>query len=265
MRLQPVHPQLDARHVVRAARFEWQLAWSRSRRRLAILLYALPVGLAVGVVALHAAGLITTLGSDALTGLVGAVYLQILLVIVPLVFGTGLVAQEAEARTLVYLLMRPLSRGSLLVGKFLGAWIAATLMLSASVLCASVLLLGMDGFADAGVWVERLLRVFGVLALGALAYGALFTFVGLVFARPALVGLAVAFGWETAIPFLPGSLRLFTVRHHLAAFLPADLLPAALRVALAPPPPLMAFAWLVVSAALLMTAAVVAFSRRDYV
>ncbi len=265
MHLPPIRLQLDPRHVVRAARFEWQLAWSRSRRRLAFLLYALPVGLGVGIVALHATGVITTLGSDALTGLVGAVYLQILLVIVPLVFGTGLVAQEAEARTLVYLLVRPLSRGSLLVGKFFGAWFAATLMLSASVLVTAGLLLGVDGFADAGPWVERLLRVFGVFALGTLAYGALFTFVGLVFARPALVGLAVAFGWETAIPFLPGSLRLFTVRHHLAAFLPSDLLPAALRVALSPPTPPMALAWLVVSAALLLGAAAVAFSRRDYV
>ena len=265
MHLKPIRLHLDARHVVRAARFEWQLAWSRSRRRLAFLLYALPVCLAIGVVALHATGIVTTLGSDALTGLVGAVYLQILLVIVPLVFGTGLVAQEAEARTLVYLLVRPLSRGSLLVGKFLGAWIAATLMLCASVLCAAVLLLAIDGFADAGPWVERLVRVFGVVALGTLAYGALFTFVGLVFARPALVGLAVAFGWETAIPFLPGSLRLLTVRHHLVAFLPTDLLPAALRVALAPPTPLMALTWLVVSSALLMAAAVVAFSKRDFV
>lgn len=262
--MMPALPAVKPADVARAAAFEWRLAWSRTRRRLALMLHALPIALAVLMAALHAAGVVTALGSDALTGLVVTLYLSILLVVVPLVFGTSLVAQEAEARTLVYLLVRPLSRGSLLCGKFAGAWLASTLMSCASVSVAAVILLGVDGFADAGIWTGRLPLVWAVMALGGLAYGALFTLVGLVFSRPALVGLALAFGWETAIPFLPGSLRLFTVRHHLSAFLPADLLPATLRAALAPSNPAVALLWLLGGAAVCLTVAIVVFARRDY-
>jgi ABC-type transport system involved in multi-copper enzyme maturation permease subunit len=253
-----------AAHVGRAAGFEWRLAWSRSRRRLVLLLHLLPVVVAAAIAALSAAGIVTALGSDALAALVATLFVQILVVIVPLVFGTALVAHDAEARTLVYLLMRPLSRASLLLGKFIGAWAAATVLLWASLAATAAILLGVDGFADVGTWAGRLPRVAFVLALGALAYGALFALVGLVFARPALVGLALAFGWETAIPFLPGTLRMFTVRHHLAAFLPPELLPAPLRAALDPPSAAVALAWLAGGAALALAAAVVAFARRDY-
>ena len=122
----------------------------------------------------------------------------------------------------------------------------------------------MDGFADAGTWAGRLPRVWAVMALGGLAYGALFTVVGLLFSRPALIGLALAFGWETAIPFLPGSLRLLTVRHHLCGFLPSDLLPATLRAALGPSSPLVASVWLLGGAAACLAVALVVFARRDY-
>lgn len=260
----PALPAVKLADVVRAGEFEWRLAWSRTRRRLALLMHALPVVLALLIAVLHAAGIVTALGSDALTGLVATVYLSILLVVVPLVFGTSLVAQEAEARTLVYLLVRPLSRGSLLLGKFAGAWLASTLMSCVSVTITAAILLGVDGFADAGTWAGRLPRVWAVMALGGLAYGALFTVVGLLFSRPALIGLALAFGWETAIPFLPGSLRLFTVRHHLCAFLPSDLLPATLRAALGPSSPWVASAWLLGGAAVCLTVAVAVFARRDY-
>ena len=260
----PALPAVKPADVLRAAAFEWRLTWSRSRRRLALLLHALPVVLSVLIAALHAGGLVTALGSDALTGLVATVYVSILIVVVPLVFGTSLVASEAEAHTLVYLLVRPLSRGSLLLGKFGGAWLASTLMSCVSVALSAAILLGIDGFADAGTWIGRLPRVWAVMALGGLAYGALFTLVGLVFSRPALVGLALAFGWETAIPFLPGSLRLFTVRHHLSAFLPPELLPATLRAALGPSSPAVALLWLLGGAAASLTIAIAVFARRDY-
>jgi hypothetical protein len=128
----------------------------------------------------------------------------------------------------------------------------------------SSILWASDGFAGAATWLARLPRVAFVLALGSWAYGALFALVGLVFARPALVGLALAFGWETLIPFLPGTLRVFTIRHHLTAFLPPDLLPAPLRAALDPPSPAVALLWLLCGAALALVAAVIAFARRDY-
>ncbi len=249
---------------MRAARFEWRLAWQRQRLRLPVALGLLPALVAGVGVLLQRAGIVVVQGSDVLAQIVGTIYVQFLVVLLPLVHGTALVAQEAEARTLVYLLVRPLSRGSLLAGKFLGSWAATALQLVASLAVTAALLLGAEGFAGAGAWAGRLAGLALALVLGSLAYGALFTLVGLVFSRPALVGLFLAFGWESAIPFLPGWIRHLSVRHHLAAVLPSGALPGPMLSAMHPPDPAVGVAWLLGGAALALAAAIGLFARRDY-
>lgn len=257
--------ELRAEHVLQAARFQWRLAWQRRRLLRTLLLHLFPIALAALGAILKWSGVITVLGSDILSNFLVFVYLQILLVLVALLFGTGLVTSDAEARTLPYLLVRPLSRGSLLVGKFLGAWLVASLLLCASMLVSALLLLGSDGFVDAGAWVGRIPR-FGIpLVLGALAYGALFTFVGLVFPRPAIVGLFLAFGWENIIQFLPGWIKSLTVRHHLAALVPRQSVPAEVLALLDPPGMFAGLVWLVGSAALFLGLSMGLFARRDFV
>lgn len=250
--------------IRRAARFEWALAWQARRRRLPVLVALLPVLLSLLAVGLKVAGIVVMRGSDALVIVASSLYLLLLVVILPLLYGTQLVAQEAEARTLVYLLVRPLSRGSLLLGKFCGAWAACTALLVGSLLVTELLWLGSDRFQDASPALAHLPRMALTLALGALAYGAIFTLVGLVFARPALVGLALALGWENAIPFLPGWIKTLTVRHHLAAMLPASALPPGVHSALAPPVWGLALSWLLGGAVVALAVSMWLFARRDY-
>lgn len=256
---------LRAADVLQAARFQWRLAWQRRRLGRNLLLHALPVGLALLGAVLKWTGVVTALGSDVLSTFLVFVYLQVLLVLVALLLGTGLVTSDAEAKTLPYLLVRPLSRGSLLLGKFLGAWCAASLLACASMLLCTLLLLGADGFTAAGPWVGRVPHFWIVLVVGTLAYGALFTLVGLVFPRPAIVGLFLAFGWENLIQFLPGWIKSLTVRHHLAALVPAQSVPADVLALLQPPGVVAALAWLLGSTALFLAASVVLFARRDFV
>jgi ABC-type transport system involved in multi-copper enzyme maturation permease subunit len=250
-------------HVLRAARFEWRLAWSRRRLRLPLLIGLLPVVVAVAGIVLQKTGVVVVQGSDILSQLVGAVFL-LLVVLLPLLFGTALVVQEAEAKTLVYLLVRPLSRGSLLLGKFLGAWAAASVQLVASLAITALLLLGAEAFVSAGTWGGRLAGLAVALVFGALAYGALFTLVGLVFARPALVGLFLAFIWESGIQFMPGWIKNLTVRHHLASLLPEGVLPAGMLTLLSPASPVVGIAWLLGGTLLQLAVAVWLFARRDY-
>jgi len=250
-------------HVLRAARFEWRLAWSRRRLRLPLLIGLLPIVVAIAGVLLQHIGIVVVQGSDILSQIVGSVFL-LLVVLLPLLFGTALVVQEAEAKTLVYLLVRPLSRGSLLLGKFLGAWAAASVQLVVSLALTALLLLGAEAFTSAGAWAGRLVALAVALVFGALAYGALFTLVGLVFARPALVGLFLAFGWENGIQFLPGWIKNLTIRHHLAALLPEGLLPPGMLTLLAPASPAVGIAWLVGGTLVQLALAVWLFARRDY-
>jgi ABC-2 type transport system permease protein len=255
--------QPDLGHVLRAARFEWRLAWSRRRLRLPLLIGLLPVVVALAGIVLQKTGVVVVQGSDMLSQIVGTVFL-LLVVLLPLLFGTALVVQEAEAKTLVYLLVRPLSRGSLLLGKFIGAWAAASVQLVVSLAITALLLLGAEAFASAGSWGGHLVLLAVALVLGALAYGALFTLVGLLFSRPALVGLVLAFGWENGIQFLPGWIKNLTVRHHLAALLPEGVLPPGMLTLLSPASPVVGIAWLLGGTLLQLAFAVWLFARRDY-
>jgi hypothetical protein len=54
------------------------------------------------------------------------------------------------------------------------------------------------------------------LSLGTLAvYTAVFTFIGAFFKRPVLWGIAIAFGWESWVAFVPGLTRKLTVMHYV--------------------------------------------------
>jgi hypothetical protein len=57
----------------------------------------------------------------------------------------------------------------------------------------------------------------GMLALGLVAYGAVFALVGARIKRPLIVGLVFAFGWEPGVLLFPGYLKRLTVAYYLQA------------------------------------------------
>ena len=101
------------------------------------------------------------------------------------------------------------------------------------------------------------------LIVGALAYGVLFTLVGLVAARPALVGVFLAFGWENALAYLPGWIKLLTVRHHLVGLLPRSAVPGASWIAIDPPSLVAGTSTLFLASLAGLAAATILFGRRD--
>ena len=258
-----------ARDVAAAGVFEWTFYWHRRRLRAATVLGALPVVLAFLVALLKIADFewlqpVQARGTDIVPWFFVLWYLRALVMVVPLLLGTGLVSREVEARTLPYLLVRPLSRASLLLGKFAGSWLVTCALLCGSFVVSTLVLLGADRFADAADPLAKLPSYLFALCVGALAYGALFTFVGLVSPRPALIGLFLAFGWESAIPFLPGLIRKLTIRHHLVALIPHTGLPQPLVGTLAVPGVGEALLWLGSGALLALVLSVGVFARRDY-
>ena len=257
------------RHDVAAAMMlEWRLFWRRRRLRAPVVLAALPVLLAVLVAILKTVDFgwldpVLPRGVD-IVPLFFIGFVRVLLVVLPLLLGAGLVAREVETGTLSYLLVRPLSRGSLLLGKALGAWLICSILLGASWMGAALLLLAADGFDSAGSTLLQIPSYLLTLVVGAFAYGALFTLVGLISRRPGLIGIFLAFGWESAIPFLPGLIRNFTVRFHLAALAPDTGLPLVALGTLAVPSIPTALLWLSGGSCLALAASILVFAHRDY-
>lgn len=155
-------------------------------------------------------------GATIYNTLSGGLVFGFVLVLLAVMFGAGAVSGELESGNIVYLLTRPVHRARLLLARFLGhtAGITGTVWLSTLLLALADL-----GGAD---W-----RVVGrdlwVLALGALAYGGIFLLLSATVSRPLVVGLFLAFGWESWVPVMPGSFGRFSVMTYLRTLAPHPL------------------------------------------
>ena len=134
-------------------------------------------------------------------------------------YGTSLIVDEVEDKTITYLFTRPISRGSVLVGKYLAYLICTSLVVLPSVVVVYFLVVPLLG-GSLGQNVPSLLIDLGVLGSGLAVYGALFALVGAVFKRTLLTGLVFVFGWEPIAVVLPGYMKHFTVAIYLQDLVP---------------------------------------------
>lgn len=124
---------------------------------------------------------------------------------------TAVIGQEIEGRTIVYLLTRPVPRWLLLIVRFAASVLVVFLLSAFAFVLTSI---GAYGGLGANPY---LFRDLGVVALGALAYGALFLFVSLAVNRALIWCVLFAFGWETAVPSMPGDIYRASILSHLNA------------------------------------------------
>jgi ABC-2 type transport system permease protein len=145
-------------------------------------------------------------------------YLRFTVPVLGVFYGTSLMADEVEDKTITYLFTRPIRRGAVLLGKYLAYLGCTVLVVLPSVVLVYLLVVPMQG--NLGASFLDLLKDLALLALGLAVYGALFAFIGAKFKRPLLVGLIFVFGWEQAALAFPGYLKKFTVAYYLQALVP---------------------------------------------
>ncbi len=145
-------------------------------------------------------------------------YLQFYIVILSLFYGTSVLAEEVEGRTLSYLVTRPLAKAGIIIGKA-SAYIWLMFLMVVVNLFLSFFIVNINDLGDTALY-GTFLRYAGVLLLGIVAYTAFFTFLGVFLKRAILVGLAFGFGWENVIQFFPGSTQKFSLVHYLKSLLP---------------------------------------------
>jgi ABC-2 type transport system permease protein len=193
------------------------MVWSRRSLMMALLL-GLPVVFGVLYRAVLVARLPTQVTAADLYGVIVTVYVRFLVPLAALFYATALIADEVEGKTLTYLLTRPVQRAAILTGKF-AACLATTLSLSLpSLVVTFFLLTTARGWAAVAASVPDLFRDMGVIALALLAYGALFTLLGVVLKRPMIPGLLFVFVWEL-VANLPGYLPRFTLTAYLRSLI----------------------------------------------
>jgi ABC-2 type transport system permease protein len=201
-----------------------QMLWSRRTVFMALVVSG-PVLLAAIVRLLTMLGVPvgsvngSPMGGAAIFGLmIWVFYLRFTVPVLGVFYGTSLIADEVDDKTITYLFTRPIPRGAVLVGKYLAYLVCTAFVVLPSVMLVYLLIVPMRG--GLGASFIPALKDLGLLALGLAVYGAVFACIGAQFKRPLLIGLVFIFGWEQAALAFPGYLKRFTVAYYLQALVP---------------------------------------------
>ena len=206
-----------------------QMLWSRRTVFMALVVGG-PVAVAVilrtlvSMDLLDAGGVVdgrpVTIDGPTIFGLmIWGFYLSFSVPLLGVFYGTSLIADEVEDRTITYLFTRPVPRGAVLVGKYLAYLVCAGLLVLPSVMLVFFLVVPLLG-GSIGAGFPDLLKDLALLAVGLAVYGALFALVGTLFKRPLLTGLVFIFGWEPIVVVVPGYMKRFTVSYYLQGLVP---------------------------------------------
>ena len=202
-----------------------EMLWSR-RTIFMGLVVGLPVMIALVIRLFDLAGASgvrvnnTAVDGPAVFGLIiWAFFLRFSIPVLGVFYGTSLIADEVEDKTITYLFSRPIARQAVLLGKYL-AYVACTVMVVLpSIVLVWVLVIPMGGSLG-GNFLD-LVKDLAIVAMGLAVYGALFAWVGAWFKRPLLVGLVFVFGWEQVILAVPaGFFKKLTVAYYLQGLVP---------------------------------------------
>lgn len=200
-----------------------ELIWSRRTIFMALVVGA-PVVLAVIARLVQASGIaplrVNGVQVDPVSifgMIIWVLFLRFIVPVLGVFYGTSLIADEVEDKTITYLFTRPLRRGAVLLGKYLAYLACTTLVVLPSVMIVYFMLVP---FSEVARSFPALVTDLGLLAIGIAVYGALFALVGAWLKRPLVVGLVFVFGWEQFAMLMPGYLRRFTVAYYLQALVP---------------------------------------------
>ena len=175
--------------------------------RLAIILLVAATPVAV-VLAFRAAGGTDDMSAndlqDAARVFLDGMIVAAVLPIVVMTFATASFGNEVEDGTLGYLVLNPVSRWSIALGKVLAPVTIAGPVLAASGI--AVTLIGLDGDVRTAAAVGV-----GLLA-GVVGYSMIFAWLGLVAGQPLGFALVYVFLWEGLLSSLLGGIRYLSIR-----------------------------------------------------
>ena len=201
-----------------------EMLWSR-RTVFMALVVGVPVLLAVIVRVIDSLGgpglriNRVNINGPAIFGLMmWAFYLRFTVPVLGVFYGTSLIADEVEDKTITYLFTRPISRGAVLLGKYLAYLVCSVLVVLPSIGIVWLVIVPIHG--SLGPNFIDFIKDLAILAVGLAVYGAVFAFVGAWFKRPLLVGLVFIFGWEQVLLGIPGYLKRLSVAYYLQGLVP---------------------------------------------
>ncbi len=190
----------------------------RRRSLLLVLLALLPVAAAILV---RVAGRDAAGDDEVATAIMDRLLVTTLLPIVGLVFGTAALGAELEDGTAVFLLVKPIERWRIVLGKLIVAvGLSIALVAPASFIAGAILGPGGTGISGGvGAAVGT--------AIGATVYATVFFALSLVTGRALAIGLVYVLVWEGVLAGLLEGVAAFSIRQYTLAITAAISAPGA--------------------------------------
>jgi len=135
-----------------------------------------------------------------------------------LMFGSAVISEEVSDRTITYLFTRPVSRVSVLLGR----WLANLAIVSSLLAMSSFgLIFVLSDYLGGAAYFESAWALTQTVILGAATYSALFAALGVLIKHPIIVGLAYVFCFEFLLVNapIPGSSQHISLQFHLRSFI----------------------------------------------
>lgn len=184
---------------------------------MTLVSYLLPVGVALLLRTFLPARAFTDPSVGYGSVLVG-VYASILVPFMAVYWGSSVLTDEVEGKTLVYLWTRPAGRARIMIMKFVFAlaWFVALLLPS---LTAAYLALAWGGEQPVRLHdLQTVLWDLRALGLGGLTYAAVAFFLAALIRKPLMASLLYFYTVDFFLswPIIPGYLKLLSVHHYVA-------------------------------------------------
>jgi hypothetical protein len=145
-------------------------------------------------------------------------YVRFIVPVLGVFYGTALIADEVDDKTITYLFTRPIPRSAVLIGKYLAYLGCTVLLILPTVMIVFFLIVPLGG-GSVGASVPSSDRP-GHDCPRACGLRRGVRVVGARLKRPLVIGLVFAFGWEPTVMLVPGYLKQLTVAYYVQALVP---------------------------------------------
>ncbi len=181
----------------------------RPRSFWVFLLLALPVLLG-GLLRIYPPKDLPLTGFELYGMVIALFFVRNLLPLVALLFGSALISDGVDSKTLTYFLTRPISRLSIFLGEFL-AYLVTVLTLTVPCVVLTYVVLCAGTPQGLGFGAPNLIQDLGASALTLFTYGSVFALLGVSLKRPLIPGLLFLFVWEGFVANFPGDAPNYTL------------------------------------------------------
>ena len=181
-------------------------------RRLALLfvLAALPVGLAIVLKAFVSED--SNFDREFINTIIDGMIVAAIMPLVVMALATAAFGNEVEDNTLNVLVLKPMSRSSIVLPKLISSIAYTAPLVVGSGIAVTLIALG-DGGARAA------LATGGALVVGVVTYAAVFTWAGLISTKALGIAVVYVFLWEGLMTSFLGGIRYLSVRGYTLGIL----------------------------------------------